>query len=53
MTDDDGAQVYKSGCPSGGTVDLLIEPYLPPPMLGDPRQYAGRRAMAAHGTGRL
>ena len=25
-----GVQTFKSGCPSGGTVDLLIEPYRPP-----------------------
>ncbi|NKX45910.1 XdhC family protein [Roseicyclus persicicus] len=33
LTDEDGAQVFRSGCPSGGTVDLLIEPYRLPPML--------------------
>lgn len=33
LTDSDGVPLYKSGCPSGGTVDLLIEPYAPPPML--------------------
>ncbi len=27
MTDPDGVQTFKSGCPSGGTVDLLVEPY--------------------------
>lgn len=29
LTDPDGAQIFKSGCPSGGTVDVLIEPYQP------------------------
>jgi len=33
LTDEDGTQLYKSGCPSGGTVDVLIEPYELPPML--------------------
>ena len=33
LSDEDGATVFKSGCPSGGTVDLLIEPYELPPML--------------------
>ena len=33
MQDADGVQLYKSGCPSGGTVDLLIEPYRQPPQL--------------------
>lgn len=39
LTDPDGARAYKSGCPSGGTVDILIEPYRPSPRL------------AIHGTG--
>lgn len=33
MHDADGAQLFKSGCPSGGTVDLLIEAYKQPPRL--------------------
>ena len=33
MQDSDGAHLYKSGCPSGGTVDLLIEPWQPAPRL--------------------
>ncbi|WP_172329124.1 XdhC family protein [Mangrovicoccus sp. HB161399] len=33
LTDADGAQLFKSGCPSGGTVDLLIEPYELPPVV--------------------
>lgn len=31
--DADGTPLHRSGCPSGGTVDLLIEPYAPPPLL--------------------
>ena len=31
--DSDGVPLHKSGCPSGGTVDLFIEPYAPPPLL--------------------
>jgi xanthine dehydrogenase accessory factor len=30
LADADGAPLYKSGCPSGGTVDILIEPWAPP-----------------------
>lgn len=33
MTDSDGVQTFKSGCPSGGTVDLLVEPYQQAPRL--------------------
>ncbi len=33
MQDPDGFHTFKSGCPSGGTVDLLIEPYQPAPRL--------------------
>ncbi len=33
MTDPDGVQTFKSGCPSGGTVDLLVEPYQHAPRL--------------------
>lgn len=33
LTDPDGVQIFKSGCPSGGTVDLLIEPWRLPPRL--------------------
>lgn len=33
MWDPDGVQTFKSGCPSGGTVDLLIEPFRLPPRL--------------------
>jgi xanthine dehydrogenase accessory factor len=31
--DADGVELYKSGCPSGGTGDILIEPYTLPPIV--------------------
>jgi xanthine dehydrogenase accessory factor len=31
--DTDGTPLHKSGCPSGGTSELLIEPYSPPPVV--------------------
>ncbi|SLN22136.1 putative xanthine dehydrogenase subunit A [Pseudoruegeria aquimaris] len=49
LVDEDGAQVFKSGCPSGGTVDLLIEPFAPPPMLVIFGNTPISRAVAAHG----
>lgn len=33
LTDADGATVYRSGCPSGGSVEMLIEPFAPGPRL--------------------
>jgi len=33
MTDPDGVETFTSGCPSGGTVDLLVEPYQHAPRL--------------------
>ncbi len=33
LTDADGAAVYRSGCPSGGSVEMLVEPYAPAPRL--------------------
>lgn len=48
MQDGDGVQTFKSGCPSGGTVDLLIEPYEPPPRLAIFGATAISRALAAH-----
>jgi xanthine dehydrogenase accessory factor len=50
MADPDGAELYKSGCPSGGTVDLLIEPYSHPPMLVVFGDTPISRAIAAHGS---
>ncbi|GAA4217792.1 xanthine dehydrogenase accessory factor [Sagittula marina] len=48
LTDEDGAQVFRSGCPSGGTVDLLIEPYELPPMLALFGTTPIARAIAQH-----
>lgn len=48
MTDPDGVQTYKSGCPSGGTVDLLIEPYQHAPRLVIFGESPIARALAAH-----
>ena len=33
MQDADGVALYKSGCPSGGTVDILVEPFRLAPLL--------------------
>ncbi len=46
--DGDGVQIFKSGCPSGGTVDLLIEPYEPSPRLVIFGSTPISRALAAH-----
>lgn len=46
--DADGVQTFKSGCPSGGTVDLLIEPYRPPPRLVIFGATPISQALAAH-----
>jgi xanthine dehydrogenase accessory factor len=48
MTDADGVELFKSGCPSGGTVDLLIEPYAHPPLLVIFGDTPISRAIAAH-----
>ncbi|MHA3978550.1 XdhC family protein [Halovulum sp. GXIMD14794] len=48
VTDQDGAHLYKSGCPSGGTVDLLIEPYAHPPRVVIFGTTPIARALAAH-----
>jgi len=48
IQDDDGTPLYKSGCPSGGTADLLIEPYELPPMLVIFGDTPISRALAAH-----
>lgn len=48
LHDEDGAQLFKSGCPSGGTVDLLIEPYSLPPMVAIFGATPIGRAIAAH-----
>lgn len=48
LRDEDGAEVYRSGCPSGGTVDLLIEPYVLPPVLCLFGDTPISRALASH-----
>jgi xanthine dehydrogenase accessory factor len=48
LTDADGVPLYRSGCPSGGTVDVLIEPYSLPPMLVLFGTTPVARAIAAH-----
>ncbi|MCL5778362.1 XdhC family protein [Limibaculum sp. FT325] len=49
MTDADGVQLYRSGCPSGGTADILIEPYSLPPQLVIFGASPIARAITAHG----
>lgn len=44
----DGIQTFKSGCPSGGTVDLLIEPYRPPHKLVIFGETPISQALSAH-----
>ena len=48
LTDADGTRLFKSGCPSGGTVDVLIEPYELPPLLVVFGDTPISRALAAH-----
>ncbi|MEW2918591.1 XdhC family protein [Ruegeria sp. ANG10] len=50
MVDPDGMQTYKSGCPSGGTVDLLVEPYKHAPRLVIFGESLIATALAAHGA---
>ncbi|WP_170563872.1 XdhC family protein [Ruegeria atlantica] len=50
MTDPDGVQTFKSGCPSGGTVDLLVEPYQHAPRLVIFGESPIAAALAAHGA---
>lgn len=50
MLDTDGVQLFKSGCPSGGTVDLLIETYELPPRLVIFGHSPIAQAIAAQGT---
>lgn len=50
MSDTDGVQTYKSGCPSGGTVDLLVEPYQQAPRLVIFGETPIALALAAHAT---
>lgn len=48
MTDPDGVQTYKSGCPSGERVDLLVEPYQHAPRLVIFGETPIATALAAH-----
>jgi xanthine dehydrogenase accessory factor len=50
LQDPDGVQTYKSGCPSGGTVDVLIEPYRPAQRLVIFGDTPIAQAVAAHAT---
>ncbi|MCY3984149.1 MAG: XdhC family protein [Roseovarius sp.] len=49
LHDNDGVRIYKSGCPSGGTVDLLIEPCKLAPVLVVYGNTPIGRAIAEHG----
>ncbi|WP_417205394.1 XdhC family protein [Antarctobacter sp.] len=49
LRDADGAEVYKSGCPSGGTVELMIEPFAMPPLICIFGASPIARAVAGHG----
>ena len=48
-TAEDGIKSYKSGCPSGGTVDILIETFKPEPRLAIFGTGPIAQAIAAHG----
>ena len=50
LLDTDGVQTFKSGCPSGGTVDVLIEPYRPAHRLVIFGDTPIAQAVAAHAT---
>ncbi|MBK0399475.1 XdhC family protein [Limibaculum sp. M0105] len=50
MTDADGVPLYRSGCPSGGTVDILIEAYSLPPQLVIFGASPIAQAIASHGV---
>ncbi|MEM1005007.1 MAG: XdhC family protein [Pseudomonadota bacterium] len=50
MADPDGVETFKSGCPSGGTVDLLVEPYQHAPRLVIFGDSLIATALAAHGA---
>jgi xanthine dehydrogenase accessory factor len=51
--DTDGIPLHKSGCPSGGTIELLIEPYAPPPavVVAGASPVAAAIGRIAHATG--
>lgn len=48
MSDPDGVETFKSGCPSGGTVDLLVEPYQHAPRVVVIGTSIIAQALAAH-----
>lgn len=48
LEDDDGVRLYKSGCPSGGTVDILLEPYRRPAIVVIFGKTPIARAVARH-----
>lgn len=48
LYDEDGVELHKSGCPSGGTADVLIEPFDLAPMLVIFGDTPISRAVAAH-----
>lgn len=50
LVDPDGVETFKSGCPSGGTVDVLIEPYRPEPRLIVFGETPIASALAAHAS---
>jgi len=50
MNDPDGVRTFKSGCPSGGTVDLLVEPYQHAPRLVIFGTSPIASALATHGA---
>ncbi|BBU56234.1 hypothetical protein KU6B_24990 [Mameliella alba] len=50
LRDADGTRVYKCACPSGGTVELLIEPYAHAPMLCILGDTPIARSVAAYGA---
>lgn len=49
LVDADGAPLYRSGCPSGGTVEILIEPCAPPMRLTVLGSGPVAQALAAQG----
>lgn len=48
LAGEEGVALYRSGCPSGGTVDVLIEPYRPEPMIAVIGRTPVARALARH-----
>lgn len=50
LRDADGTEVYKSGCPSGGTVELMVDPFALPPVICIFGEGPIARAVAGHGA---